>query len=481
MNRLAKWIAGIAVLFCALFLGTTQIVLPGLLQQAGPYAEKLAADYVNGSVQIGPITWPGSNTLLIRDVTVRDKKQQNVATVPEIRVSVNPFKAFSGLEKAVSLIELEKPTVYIIQSKDESWNYEKLLKPSQSETTPFYGKINIKQGTAVVQLPEGTWQYQIDGSVDGSYNPAFDLNFKVSAPGMEPATVLGSIDNKGIGKIVMKSDGVDLAPYHPLALRYGQVKGAAGLVTDIDGEWSNDGKNTVLKGKMNLRDVRGSYQMKAQDVPFRITGADPEGHLSLRSEKVSYEGETLTNIEAEAVMAGNKAAINYFSAAYRGGRISGQGVYELESGKLTGTADIRKVTLDGEQINGEKFLLNAALAGSGTYNQEDGKLNVNVAANTMNLQWRDTVLNVMDFDADLTNEGVEIRTFSAFSGSGALQASGNVSFDGGYDLQGRMASMPLAPVLWIFMIWIIRRDIFRYGQRRFRMRAKPSQILKRKP
>ena len=481
MNRLAKWIAGIAVLFCALFLGTTQIVLPGLLQQAGPYAEKLAADYVNGSVQIGPITWPGSNTLLIRDVTVRDKKQQNVATVPEIRVSVNPFKAFSGLEKAVSLIELEKPTVYIIQSKDESWNYEKLLKPSQSETTPFYGKINIKQGTAVVQLPEGVWQYQIDGSVDGSYNPAFDLNFKVSAPGMETATVLGSIDNQGTGRIVMKSDRVDLAPYHPLALRYGQVKGAAGLVTDIDGEWTNDGKNTVLKGKMNLRDIRGSYQMKDQDVPFRITGAvssadhvistdqlqvsingqtavlsgtvdihdldNPEGHLSLRSEKVSYEGETLTNIEAEAVMAGNKAAINYFSAAYRGGRISGQGVYELESGKLTGTADIRKVTLDGEQINGEKFLLNAALAGSGTYKQEDGKLNVKVAANTMNLQWRDTVLNVMDFDADVTNEGVDIRTFSAFAESGALQATGNVSFDGVYDLQGRMTSMPLAPVL----------------------------------
>ena len=44
MNRLAKWIAGIAILFCALFLGVTQIVLPGLLQQAGPYAEKLAAD-----------------------------------------------------------------------------------------------------------------------------------------------------------------------------------------------------------------------------------------------------------------------------------------------------------------------------------------------------------------------------------------------------------------------------------------------------
>ena len=105
------------------------------------------------------------------------------------------------------------------------------------------------------------------------------------------------------------------------------------------------------------------------------------------------------------------------------------------------------MTLDGEQINGEKFLLNAALAGSGTYKQEDGKLNVKVAANTMNLQWRDTVLNVMDFDADVTNEGVDIRTFSAFAESGALQATGNVSFDGVYDLQGRMTSMPLAPVL----------------------------------
>ena len=481
MNRLAKWIAGIAVLFCALFLGLTLIVLPGLMWRVAPYMEKIAADYVNGEVQIGSLSYTRMNIILVKSIVIKDQKQQIIATVPETRIYINPLKGLAGLEKSVAAIELEKPTVYIQQDKNEHWNYENLLKPSHSETTPFYGTFEVHQGIVVVQLPEGTWQYQIDGSVDGIYNPAFDLHFKVSAPGMETATVLGSIDNKGVGKIVMKSDAVDLAPYHPLALRYGQVKGAAGLVTDIDGEWTNDGKNTVLKGKMNLRDVRGSYQMKEQEVPFRITGpvssADhvistnqlqvsvngqtavvsgavdihdldhPEGHLSLRSDKVSYEGETLTNIEAEAVMAGNKAAINYFSAAYRGGRISGQGVYELGSGKLTGTADIRKVTLDGEKINGEKFLLNAAMAGSGTYNQEDGKLNVNVAANTMNLQWRDTVLNVMDFDADVTNDGVDIRTFSAFAESGALQASGKVSFDGSYDLQGRMASIPLAPVL----------------------------------
>ena len=481
MNRLAKWLIGIAVLFCVLFLGLTQVLLPDLLQLAGPYAEKMAADYVNGTVQIGPITWPGSNMLLIKDITVKDQKQQTVATVPEARISINPFKGFSGLEKAVSVIELEKPVVYIKQDKDESWNYEKLLKPSQSETTPFYGKLDVRQGTAVVQLPEGTWQYQVDGSMDGSYNPAFDLNFKVNGPGMERATVLGSIDNKGVGKIAMKSNWVDLAPYHALALRYGQVKEAAGHVTGIDGTWNNDGNNTVLRGKCSLQDVRGSYLAGGQELPFRITGdvssADhvitterlqvslngqdavfsgtldihdpdnPEGHLSFQSDKVSYNGETLTNIEAEAVLAGNKAAVNYFTAAYRGGKVSGQGVYELATGKLTGTADLRKVILDGDMVHGEKFLLNADLAGAGIYDQETGNLNVNVAANAMNLQWRDTVFNVMDFDTDLTNNGADIRTFSVLTGNGALQAAGRVTFDGGYDLRGRMANMPLAPIL----------------------------------
>ena len=481
MNRLIKWLLGMAAVLCVLFVGVTQLILPGLLDKAIPYAEEKAAEYINGTLTIGSVSRSGGTVLVARDIEIKDKKQQTVASIPEVSVSVSVLKSLTGLDKAVSSVDLEKPVVYIRQDKNESWNYENLLKPSQSETTPFYGKINVRQGTAVVQLPEGTWQYQIDGSVDGSYNPAFDLNFKVNAPGMETATVLGSIDSKGVGRIVVKSDRVDLTPYQALALRYGKVKDAAGQVTDIDGDWSNDGKDTVLRGKCNLQDVRGSYQAEGQELPFRIAGSvssadhvittdrlkvsfngqetvfsgtldihdpdNPEGHLSLQSDKVSYNGETLTNIEAEAVLAENKAAVNYFTAVYRGGKLVGQGVYDLTTGRLTGSADIRKVTLDGEMVNGEKFLLNAELAGAGNYDQETGKFNVNVAANTMNLQWRDTVLNVMDFDTDLTNDGAVIHTFSALTGNGALHAAGRIGFDGSYDLQGRMANMPLAPVL----------------------------------
>ena len=483
MNRLVKWCIGLASVLCILFLGITQLVLPGLLEKAGGYAEKMAADYVNGTVQIGSLAQSGLTGFLVRDVTVKNGKQQIIASLPETRISLslNPLKVLGGLEKAVSTIDLEKPVVYVEQDKEEKWSFQNLLKPSQSETTPFYGKANVHGGTVKVKLPEGNWEFSVDGSVDGSYNPAFDLDFKVDAPGMETVRVIGSLDNKGVGRIVMKSDRVDLAPYHALALRYGQVKDAAGQVTDIDGEWNNDGKDTVLRGKCTLRDVRGVYQAENKNIPFHVTGQisasdhaiasngleivldgqkavisgavdvrdpdNPKGHLALRSDKLAYAGETLADVDAEVVLADKKAALNFFKASYRGGRIGGRGVYELESGRLTGDADIRKVTLDGEAVSGERFLLNAVLAGNGTYDQEKGDLNLNVAASTMNLQWRDTVLNVMDFDADVTNRGVEIHTFSASAGDGAMQAAGSVTFAGGYDLRGRMANMPVAPVL----------------------------------
>ena len=481
MNRIAKWIGGTVLVLCALFAGLVQIVLPGLMDKAIPYVEKTAADYINGSVTVGSVSKSGLTELLVKDITLKDNRQRPVAVMPETRISLNPLKAFSGVEKAVSSVELVKPTLYIRQDKDETWNFNNLLKPSESETTPFYGKAEVKQGTVVAVLPEGTWEYRVEGFVDGSYNPAFDLNFTVDGPGMDTARVLGSIDNKGTGKIVMKSSRVDLAPYGPLALRYGQVKEAAGQVTDIDGEWNNDGKDTVLRGTCNLQDVRGNYRFGEQEVPIRVTGqvsssdhsitakelqvslngqkavlsgsADirdldhPAGHVALRSDRVSYAGETVADLEAEAVLAEGKAAINLIHAAYRGGSVTGQGVYDLKNGKIIGETNIRNVTLDGEKTKGEKFLLNAALAGNGTYDREKGNLAVNVAANTMNLKWRDMLLNVMDFDADVTEKGVSVQTFSAFAGTGVLQGSGTVSFDGDYDLKGRMTEMPLAPVL----------------------------------
>ena len=117
MNRLVKGLIAIVAVFCALFLGITQLVLPGLLEKAGSYAEKMAADYVNGTVQIGSVAQSGLTGFVVRDVTVKNGKQQIIASLPETRVSLslNLLKALGGLEKAVSAIDLEKPVMYLEQ------------------------------------------------------------------------------------------------------------------------------------------------------------------------------------------------------------------------------------------------------------------------------------------------------------------------------------------------------------------------------
>ena len=115
MNRLIKWIIGIAAVLCALFAGAIQLVLPGMLDKAVPYVEKMAADYINGTVEIGSVTRPVGFTLLVKDIVVKDQKQQLAASVPEALITVSPLKGLTGLEKAVSAIEMKKPVVYIRQ------------------------------------------------------------------------------------------------------------------------------------------------------------------------------------------------------------------------------------------------------------------------------------------------------------------------------------------------------------------------------
>lgn len=480
MNQWTKWAIGAAVFFCALFAGLTQLVLPEALKQAVPYAEKLAAEYINGTVNIGQVTWPGGNVLSVKDIKITDSKQQPVADLPETRISINPFQALIDRDKAISSVELERPVFYIIQNKDEQWNFTNLMKPSQSETTPFYGILRVNQGKVIVQLPEGTWEYKAAGTINGSSNPYFDLDINVDAPEMETARVTGRLTAKGIGKLTVKSEGLDLAPYASLALRYGQVEQAAGRAEKIEARWQNSGENTLLEGSVELREVQGvvktagellrvkasgrvsaenrtitvnSLRVAVNDQEVVLSGSadisdrdNITGHVELKADAITYEGETLQNIRAEAVLTDQKAALNRFEADYGGGRLLGSGTYELETGKLTVQGDVRHVTLSGAKTGNETVSVNAVLAGDGNYDRQNRKLQANVAANTMDIQWRGVEINVLDLDADVTEKDVQLRNFSAFTGTGALQAAGKVSYEGGYDISGRVSDMPLAPV-----------------------------------
>lgn len=480
MNQLMKWAMGAAVLFCALFAGLTQLVLPEALKQAVPYVETLAADYVNGAVAVGEVTWPGGNVLAVKQLRITDKNGKQVAELPEARISLNPFQALTDRDKAISVIELKQPVVYITEDGKGNWNFTGLMKPSTSDTTPFYGTIRIEGGRVVVQMPEGIWECGIDGTISGASNPYFDLDFSVRAPGLEAAKMTGSVTTTGKGKIRVRSEGMDLEPYAPLALRYGQVKEAGGRAEKIDVRWQDSGEETLLEGSVDLQAVRGKVELQEEVLQVQASGTvsaadhavtvsglrasvngqtavisgtadisdrnNLKGQMEITADTFTWNGETLRNIRAEAVLADQKAALNFLEAEYGGGRLKGSGTYELETGRVTGQADIRQVTFEAGAGN-EAVSVNAVLAGDGVYDRKTGKLKANIAANTMDLKWRETVLRVLDLDADVTEEGMELRNFSAFTDTGALQAAGKMTYGGVYDLRGRMSDMPLRPVL----------------------------------
>ena len=484
MSLLMKWVIGAAVVLSALFAGLTQIVLPQAVKQIVPSIEKTATEYVDGSVTVGEALWPGSNVIVLKDVVLKNRERQTIAELPETRITLNPLQAATDLGKAVTDVVLDRPVVYLQENQEARWNFENLMKPSKSDSTAFYGKIHVRDGRVMVAFPEGKWQYAVNGQLDGLYHPDFDLDFRVEGPGMETAKVTGRMTSKGTGKVDIQCAEVELQPYAPLALRFGKVKEAAGRIVSIDAHWSGNGTETLLEGRCELEAAGGSYEADGGPLRFRITGpvsasghvltaenlkvalngqeanlsakADlsdsesPKGQALLTAEQLTFAGETATHIRAEAVLENRVAAVSRFTAAYGGGTATGSFVYDLKQGLVTGQADLRNVTLSGAKTAGEKVLVNAVLAGDGTYDREKGRLKMNIASDAMNLQWRDTVLNVLDFDTDITENEATIRNFSAFSGGGALQATGTIRYDGHYDLKGRMGDMPLAPVLAVF-------------------------------
>jgi translocation and assembly module TamB len=191
--RNIKWILGVVAVLGAVCLAALHFVMPRILEQARPYAEQQAANYLNGSVRIGAIEWSGGFSLLVRDVSVRDRSGQAVAELPETTVSVNPFLALQNMDKAVSSISLRNPVLYVVQDSSQQWNFQNLLKPSQSSTTPFYGVLAVKEGTVRVSLPQGKWEFGVDGKVDGAHNPVFDMDFSVTNPAMDPVHVTGGV------------------------------------------------------------------------------------------------------------------------------------------------------------------------------------------------------------------------------------------------------------------------------------------------
>lgn len=113
-RHLGKIIAAAALaLGAAYYFLVTQIV-PGLLQEALPQLERLAPQFLNGSVTVAALRWPGGLSAEIDGVQIRDAKGVLVAELPHTAVHLRPWLALGTPARAVSRVVLQQPKAYLV-------------------------------------------------------------------------------------------------------------------------------------------------------------------------------------------------------------------------------------------------------------------------------------------------------------------------------------------------------------------------------
>ena len=87
MNKLFRWLLGVAAIIGVVYYSIIKFVVPGYLAQVPPLVSNLAQSYINGTVDIGRVEWNGAFELTALDVQVKDKRQQQIAAAPVSRES----------------------------------------------------------------------------------------------------------------------------------------------------------------------------------------------------------------------------------------------------------------------------------------------------------------------------------------------------------------------------------------------------------
>lgn len=76
MNKLFRWLLGIAAIVGIVYYSIIKFIVPGYLAQIPPLVSNLAKDYITGSIDIARVEWNGALEVSVFDVQVKDKQQQ---------------------------------------------------------------------------------------------------------------------------------------------------------------------------------------------------------------------------------------------------------------------------------------------------------------------------------------------------------------------------------------------------------------------
>lgn len=494
MQKLFRLLLIVLVVVGAVYYSIIKFVVPAYLQQAPGVVSNLANDYINGTINIARLEWNGGLEITAKDVQVKDKRMKAVAVLPEVKIEVAPWKALFNTKKALDKIIINDPQIYLTLNEEELWNVQDLLKPSDSEETPFYGVVKINKGKVHVKTVYGQWDFGLTGNVDASGNPHFALDAKLSHEGDELA-LKGLVDMKAIGKLTLKSEQFNLSAFASLAKEFGKVSEFSGALGGINLLWQNDGKNIFVSGQGTLEKVSGLVFVAERELPVVIDGKikfndnsaetdkveilidkeklelsgdvnfkDPkniQGQGQLKADAISFKNEVFKKILVPFRIVDNKVQINTASAEVDDGRANFLAEYDINSGNIVAALDLENIKTQMLTEYPQGVLsVDGSIALKGIALKE--KVELNVASNMLRMGLNNLLLYQVAFDADLSSEGCEVNNISAFTDTGAFLAQGNISKAGLLDFRGTVTNFqigPLAQILGQDVAGILAADV----------------------
>lgn len=479
MKKYFRFIAFLIVLLSAGYIFLVHTVMPKYIRQSIPEAERLASSFINGSITLKDITWNGGLSAEVGQLEVKDAQGQRVVEIPRIIVHLRPWLALDKGARTVSRVELVRPQVYLSMDDKQQWNMAKLLKPSDSDETPFYGLLEISNGVMHIAMPQGQWDIPVSGTVNGGANPKFALGLRLGS-GVDTLAVGGLVTTKGEGRIELKSDKLALAPYAALAKHYAQIDELKGGLSKLALIYVNEKGKQRYSGQVELAGLEGAMlagnakhtlkldgQVRAHDSYLNISSLEavvdgqklalegeadlrdtdaPSGKGVLTADKLAYEGYKLEKLRLPFRGDKKEIILENIAAAYGGGSIKGNATYSLEEKVFTGDLEVKDVTHVTPDRPKDDVHINAKLAVLAKVLED--KLQLHAATEVMDLEWRGLKINRMNMDGAVDKNGLAIDHFSAFAGKqGMLLATGNVNKAGELHIEGRMTDFPVHPVL----------------------------------
>ncbi len=247
------WVRAFAIITAIVVVGyvAARMVVPQHLKETIPQIEQIATEYINGSVSIEDLKWNGGLGIVAKNVNIENIHKEKVLFAPEAFVRVNLLEGVFNFEKIIDEVVIKNPVVYLDQNAKGEWNLSDIIKPSDSDEIPFYGKVLIEKGVLDLGVPDAEWELKVTGTIDAKNNPNFNTNILVEN-GPDQLSVKGMVTEKLVGELNFFSDSLRVGNYSYWIKHYGKIRDSDGEIHKLDLQWFSDGKEIKCLAVGNL-------------------------------------------------------------------------------------------------------------------------------------------------------------------------------------------------------------------------------------